>query len=67
MIRHSKQVPVGTPIALMSEEEASMDELDKLPTPPDNYSAYQEGGSSMRTLIWQSYLKSSEQPPEGCL
>lgn len=52
---------VGTPVALMAEQP--MPDLDGY-KPPEN--VYAEG-SQVRTLIWQSYLKSEkEDETKGC-
>ena len=66
LVEEGKQVPVGTPIALMAEMEESLSELDGYKVPVSNI--YAEGNSSaVRALSWQSYLKSDEgSSTRGC-
>ncbi len=57
------QVKVGTPVALMAEQQQSLPDLDKY-KPPENVYADE---SQVRTLIWQSYLKSEKgDETKGC-
>ncbi|KAK9907314.1 hypothetical protein WJX75_001297 [Coccomyxa subellipsoidea] len=56
LVPEGKQVEVGTPVALMAEQRESLPDLDGY-KPPQNVYAEE---SQVRTLIWQSFLKSDE-------
>ena len=54
---------MGTPVALMAEQQQSLPDLDEY-KPPENVYADE---SQVRTLIWQSYLKSEKgDETKGC-
>lgn len=54
---------VGTPVALMAEREDQVSSVDGYKPPDDVY----KEGSEVRTLTWQSYLKSDEgDDTKGC-
>lgn len=54
---------MGTPVALMAEREDQVSSVDGYKPPDDVY----KEGSEVRTLTWQSYLKSDEgDDTKGC-
>ena len=58
LVEEGKKVAVGTPVALMAELQESLPQLDKYKVPVSNIYKGSASGSPVRTLIWQSYLKS---------
>ena len=54
LVSEGKTVPVGTPVALLTEYEEDLHTLDGYEGPTDNL--YAEG-HGLRTLTWQSYLR----------
>lgn len=61
----SKALPVGTPIGLLCEDEADINEVAKhqLPDGLNEYSKDQQ--PSYRFATWQSYLKERKVEPTG--
>lgn len=54
---------MGTPVALMAEQRESLPELDGFKPPEDVYAEKE----AVRTLIWQSFLKSDDgDPTKSC-
>ena len=54
LVPQGQKVPVGTPIALMTEYEEDLRDLDDYKPPEEDlYRAKHK----LRTLTWQSYLK----------
>jgi hypothetical protein len=58
LVEEGRTVPVGTPVALMAELEESLSQLDGYKVPVGNI--YEGGQAAVRSLSWQSYLKSDE-------
>ena len=58
LVGEGKKVPVGTPVALMAELQESLPQLDQYKVPVSNTYEGSATGSPVRTLVWQSYLKS---------
>ena len=60
LVGEGKKVAVGTPVALMAELQESLSQLDQYQVPVSNIYQDSESSSPVRTLVWQSYLKSDE-------
>lgn len=65
LVPEGQEVPVGTPIAVMCEDldqqQAAVAQASKVASVKDLYAAdRQQTGPSVRTLVWQSYLKESK-------
>ena len=58
LVGEGEKVAVGTPVALMAELQEALPELDQYKVPVSNIYEGSETGSPVRTLVWQSYLKS---------
>eukprot|EP00878_Enallax_costatus_P026642 GHUV01028597.1.p2 GENE.GHUV01028597.1~~GHUV01028597.1.p2 ORF type:complete len:136 (+),score=41.23 GHUV01028597.1:1071-1478(+) len=75
LVPEGQEVPVGTPIAIMCEDDdqlnAAAAQAPKVASIKDTYEAdKQQAGPSVRTLVWQSYLKESKKEPGsscGCM
>lgn len=70
LVPEGQEVAVGTPIAVMCEDEdqqqAAAAQADKITSIGNVYEEeQQQAGQSVRTLVWQSYLKESQKEPGG--
>ena len=63
LVKEGEQVKVGTPLAVVCEFEEDLDSLKDYKVPVDNL--YGAGGSEVRMLTWQSYLKSDKGDESG--
>jgi pyruvate/2-oxoglutarate dehydrogenase complex dihydrolipoamide acyltransferase (E2) component len=63
LVPEGRNVPVGTPIAILADSQESLEQLGSYK--PQVRNVYEEDGQ-MRTLIWQSYLKSDKGDSGGC-
>lgn len=64
LVPEGKAVAVGTPIAIMTESKEASRQLGN-DYRPSAENVYSEEGSKMRTLIWQSYLKTDKGASDG--
>ncbi|KAK9819392.1 hypothetical protein WJX81_001745 [Elliptochloris bilobata] len=69
LVPEGQHVAIGTPVALMSEEEVAPPGLQEW-RPPEGFSVYAAGAAAgadvPRTLVWQSYLKEGGKDSGGC-
>lgn len=64
----SKMLPVGSPIALLCEEESDIKEVAQHKLPADFNEYNQESTGLYRIATWQSYLKERKvEPSSGCM
>lgn len=73
LVGEGAEVPVGTPVALLCEEQEQVEQLRRLPAPrgnvyDDRAAAGKAGGAAgMRQLEWQSYLAEGDKKSGGCM
>ena len=64
LVPEGQKVPVGSPVALMTEYEEDLHTLDGYQPPTDDLYSEEHG---LRTLTWQSYLKDDKgEGKKGC-
>jgi pyruvate/2-oxoglutarate dehydrogenase complex dihydrolipoamide acyltransferase (E2) component len=71
LVPEGSELPVGTPIALLCEEQNMLQEAAQQAAAAARiksvYRHEAESGQSIRTMVWQSYLKeSNKQPGSNC-
>jgi pyruvate/2-oxoglutarate dehydrogenase complex dihydrolipoamide acyltransferase (E2) component len=74
LVPEGSELPVGKPIALLCEEQQQLQEAAAQAAAVDQvrsvYAHGAEKAQSVRTLVWQSYLKESHKEPGsscGCM
>ncbi|WIA37806.1 hypothetical protein OEZ86_014670 [Tetradesmus obliquus] len=71
LVPEGSELPVGKPVALLCEEQDQLQQAAQQAAAVAGvrsvYDHEAESGQSVRTLVWQSYLKESNKESGGCM